>query len=64
MRRHSRASYVMCASVPSALLSVIFGLRWWSIAELVAPQATVPPQMVGLGFSLLGMVLGSLVPGK
>lgn len=25
-------------------------------------EATVPPQFVGLGFSLVGMVLGSLVP--
>jgi len=50
------------ASVPGAMLSVIFGLLSWGIAELVAPEATVPPQLVGLAFSLLGMVLGSLVP--
>jgi Na+/proline symporter len=52
------------ATVPGAMLSVIFGLLSWGIAELVAPEATVPPQLVGLGFSLLGMVLGSLVPRK
>jgi hypothetical protein len=28
--------------------------------ELVAPEALVPPQLVGLGFSFAGMVLGSL----
>jgi Na+/proline symporter len=52
------------ATVPGAMLSVVFGLLSWGIAELVTPEATVPPQLVGLGFSLLGMVLGSLVPRK
>ena len=52
------------ATVPGAMLSVLFGLLSWGIAELVAPEATVPPQLVGLGFSLLGMVLGSLAPRK
>ena len=45
-----------------AMLSVVFGLVSWGIAELTAPEATVPPQFVGLAFSLLGMVLGSFVP--
>jgi hypothetical protein len=46
------------------MLSVVFGLVSWGIAELVAADATVPPQLVGLGFSVLGMVLGSLVPRR
>lgn len=50
------------ATNAGAMLSVVFGLVSWGIAELVAPEATVPPQLVGLGFSLVGMVLGSLVP--
>jgi SSS family transporter len=50
------------ANVPGAILSVVFGLASWTIAEWVAADATVPPQLVGLGFSLVGMVLGSLVP--
>jgi hypothetical protein len=29
---------------------------------LTAADATVPPQLVGLAFSILGMALGSLVP--
>jgi len=45
-----------------AMLSVVFGLASWGVAELTAPQATLPPQLVGLAFSLLGMVLGSLLP--
>jgi SSS family solute:Na+ symporter len=45
-----------------AMLSVVLGLASWAIAEMVAGDATVPPPLVGLAFSLLGMVLGSLVP--
>jgi SSS family solute:Na+ symporter len=52
------------ADVPGAILSVVFGLVSWGIAELTAPEATVPPQLVGLAFSIVGMVLGSLVPRK
>ena len=47
-----------------AMLSVLFGLVSWGIAEMVAADATVPPQLVGLGFSILGMTLGSLVPRR
>ena len=47
-----------------AMLSVVFGLVSWGIAELLAADATLPPQLVGLAFSLLGMVLGSLVPKR
>ncbi|HEX6689715.1 MAG TPA: sodium:solute symporter family protein [Burkholderiales bacterium] len=48
-----------------AMLSVVFGLASWGIAELVATEATVvPPQLTGLGFSILGMVLGSAVPRR
>jgi SSS family solute:Na+ symporter len=50
------------ASVPGAAVSMIFGLGSWGVAELTAADATVPPQLVGLAFSILGMVLGSLVP--
>jgi Na+/proline symporter len=50
------------ASTTGAVLSVVFGLASWGIAELVAGDATVPPQFVGLAFSLFGMRVGSLVP--
>ncbi len=50
------------ANVVGAMLSVLFGLLSWTIAEWVAADATVPPQLVGLGFSIVGMALGSLVP--
>jgi SSS family solute:Na+ symporter len=50
------------ANIPGAVLSVVFGLLSWTIAEWIAADATVPPQLVGLSFSIVGMVLGSLVP--
>jgi Na+/proline symporter len=52
------------ANVVGATLSVILGLVSWGIAELVAADATVPPQLVGLAFSLLGMFVGSFIPRK
>jgi SSS family transporter len=52
------------ANVAGAMASVILGLVSWGIAELVAADATVPPQLVGLAFSLAGMFGGSLVPRK
>ena len=50
------------ANVPGALLSVVFGLGAWGVAEAVAADATVPPSMVGLAFSVFGMVMGSFIP--
>jgi solute:Na+ symporter, SSS family len=51
------------ANVPGAVLSVVFGLLSWTVAEwLTTDDTVVPAQLVGLGFSILGMVLGSLVP--
>ena len=50
------------ANIPGAALSVVLGLASWTIAEWRWADATVPPQLVGLGFSIVGMVLGSFVP--
>jgi SSS family transporter len=52
------------ASSVGAMLSVVFGLASWGVAELTAAEATLPPQLIGLAFSLLGMFLGSLVRRK
>ncbi|MEX2242173.1 MAG: sodium:solute symporter family protein [Burkholderiales bacterium] len=48
------------ATTAGALLSVVLGLLSWLLMEAVAPEALVPPQLVGLAASFLGMVLGSL----
>jgi len=45
-----------------AILSSLFGLLSWLIATYFAPDATVPPPLAGLSFSIVGMVVGSLVP--
>jgi hypothetical protein len=38
------------------------GLATWVIAEAFFAEATVPPQLVGLFASILGMIGGSLAP--
>jgi Na+/proline symporter len=43
------------------LLSVIFGLIAWLVTEAVLPNGTIPPQMVGLMFSFLGMIVGAVL---
>jgi SSS family solute:Na+ symporter len=48
------------ATTAGALLSVVLGLVTWLLLEGVAPDALVPPQLVGLAASFLGMVVGSL----
>ena len=51
------------ANVPGAVVSVVFGLVSWTIAEWATTEDTViPAQLVGLAFSLFGMVVGSFVP--
>jgi SSS family transporter len=51
------------ANVAGAVLSVVFGLVSWTIAEWATTDDTViPAQLTGLAFSIVGMVLGSLVP--
>jgi len=50
------------ANTVGATLSMLFGLGAWAVAELTAAEATVPPPLIGLAFSILGMVLGSLLP--
>ena len=42
------------------LLAVVFGLTVWIGAEILAPEATLPPQLAGLLASVAGMLLGGL----
>jgi SSS family transporter len=50
------------ANAVGAMVSVVFGLFSWGVAETFASDATIPPALIGLAFSGLGMVLGSLLP--
>jgi SSS family transporter len=52
------------ATATGALLAVVFGIATWLLMELVAADALVPPQLVGMAFSFLAMVVGSLVPRR
>ena len=44
------------------LLSVVFGLIIWVSCEILAPNAIMPPQLAGLCASIVGMLIGGLVP--
>jgi solute:Na+ symporter, SSS family len=50
------------ATPQGAGLSIVAGLVTWLIAEQVAPEGLLPPQLVGLGAAILGMLAGSLLP--
>ena len=44
------------------LLAALFGLATWISCELLAPGGVMPPQLAGLCASVLGMLVGGLVP--
>ena len=50
------------ATTQGALLSALLGLAVWTICEAFFAEAVVPPQMVGLFASAIGMVVGSYAP--
>ncbi|HVL35333.1 MAG TPA: sodium:solute symporter family protein [Burkholderiales bacterium] len=49
------------STTAGAVAAVVVGIVSWLLLELVAPEALIPPQLAGLGFSLAAMVLVSLV---
>ena len=49
------------ASNLGAALSVSLGLGVWLMLEATGAELLVEPQLVGLAFSLLGMIVGSLI---
>src|SRR5690606_2369207 len=50
------------ATVQGALLSIFCGEVTWLFLVNYAPDALVPPQLVGVGAAIVGMILGSLAP--
>jgi Na+/proline symporter len=51
------------STTQGALCAVFGGLLSWILVELLIGEASpVPPQLIGLGISLVGMVVGSLLP--
>ena len=51
------------ATTQGALAAIFGGLVSWVLIEtLVGEASLVPPQLIGLGVSMLGMIAGSLLP--
>lgn len=50
------------ATTQGALLAMILGLLTWALCEVFEPSAVWPPQLLGLLMSIVGMLLGSLLP--
>jgi SSS family solute:Na+ symporter len=51
------------ASTQGALAAILGGLSAWILVELLIGEASlVPPQLIGLAISMLGMIAGSLLP--
>ena len=51
------------ATTQGALAATFGGLLSWVLVEVLIGEASlVPPQLIGLGISILGMVTGSLLP--
>ena len=51
------------ATSQGALAAIIGGISTWVLIEvMVGDESLIPPQMIGLGVSMIGMILGSLLP--
>jgi SSS family transporter len=56
-------AYWSRATTQGALVAVIGGVASWLVIELlVGEESLVPPQLIGLGMSIIGMIAGSLLP--
>jgi SSS family solute:Na+ symporter len=56
--------YWQRATSQGALAAIGLGITTWFALEIVAPTAIVPPQLAGLFASVVGMILGSLLPQR
>ncbi len=50
------------ANIQGALFATTGGLSTWLLLELLEPATIWPPQIVGLGVAIVGMIVGSLLP--
>ena len=55
-------AYWKRATTQGALFSIILGIGCWLGASTVAPEAMVPPNLIGFFASIIGMLMGSLAP--
>jgi Na+/proline symporter len=53
------------ATNQGALAAIIGGISTWILVEvLIGEESPIPPQLIGLGVSIIAMLLGSLLPQK
>jgi Na+/proline symporter len=50
------------ANTQGALFSVVLGIGTWLLCQFFAPETLVPANLLGLGASIVGMLLGSFMP--
>jgi solute:Na+ symporter, SSS family len=55
-------AYWKRANTQGALCAVVFGIGTWLSASAVAPEALIPPNLLGFFASVAGMLLGTLAP--
>jgi SSS family transporter len=55
-------AYWKRANTQGALFSIVLGVGTWFVADTVAADAMVPPNLVGFFASILGMLIGTLAP--
>lgn len=53
------------ATNQGALAAIIGGIGTWVLIEILVGEASlIPPQLIGLGVSVIAMIIGSLLPQK
>jgi len=58
-------AYWQRGTTQGAIAAICCGLSSWLLVEVLVGEASlVPPQLIGLGVSFLGMVAGSLLPQR
>ena len=56
-------AYWKRSTTQGALFSIVGGVSSWIVLEILAGDTSmVPPQLIGLGVGILGMIVGSLLP--
>jgi SSS family solute:Na+ symporter len=55
-------AYWKRATTQGALLSIVFGIGSWYVADMIAPDALIPANLVGFFASIVFMAIGSLGP--
>lgn len=55
-------AYWKRANTQGALFSIVLGVATWFVADTIAADAMVPPNLVGFFASIIGMLMGTLAP--